>query len=187
MGPCTRLDGSDSEQAPFQVMGDQFGVFRQLCIEGFLAIRRHYPRLLMLLEMSQIAKGSGSASARGLVAHDCKCDQKIARLITCSEVIFFQAPAPHRLSSRSRLKGTPPDWPASPAPHPCPRQQACHVLRGTRARSSRGGSSWTAPRPRPRSTWVARWTPRERMSEPTFWTLSTGGRTRTCHEWDAQV
>jgi phosphatidylinositol kinase/protein kinase (PI-3 family) len=34
-----------------QVMGDQFGVYKQLCIEGFLAVRRHSQRLLMLLEM----------------------------------------------------------------------------------------------------------------------------------------
>uniref|UniRef100_A0A7S0TUI5 PI3K/PI4K catalytic domain-containing protein n=1 Tax=Hemiselmis andersenii TaxID=464988 RepID=A0A7S0TUI5_HEMAN len=48
-----------------QVMGDQFDVFRSLCVEGYLAIRRHWERLMMLLEMSQIAKGSGLPCLEG--------------------------------------------------------------------------------------------------------------------------
>jgi len=58
-----------------QVMGDQFDVFKGLCVEGFLAIRRHWQRLLMLLEMSQIAKGTGLPCLEGDA-----CDRLAKRL-----------------------------------------------------------------------------------------------------------
>eukprot|EP00285_Hemiselmis_virescens_P017994 CAMPEP_0173383614 /NCGR_PEP_ID=MMETSP1356-20130122/6181_1 /TAXON_ID=77927 ORGANISM="Hemiselmis virescens, Strain PCC157" /NCGR_SAMPLE_ID=MMETSP1356 /ASSEMBLY_ACC=CAM_ASM_000847 /LENGTH=99 /DNA_ID=CAMNT_0014338565 /DNA_START=208 /DNA_END=504 /DNA_ORIENTATION=+ len=75
-----------------QVMGDQFDVFRSLCVEGYLAIRRHSHRLLMLLEMSQIAKGSGLPCLDGdacdklrgrlkLEASDAEAAQHIGRVV----------------------------------------------------------------------------------------------------------
>lgn len=48
-----------------QVMGDHFDVFRDLCERGYLAIRRNWNRLHMLLEMSQIAKGKGLPCLEG--------------------------------------------------------------------------------------------------------------------------